>query len=713
MKNKKKVRYDGAAPLPILLFLISVCAALMYTICRSQFLPCTAVMSALTAGIFLLFYKMRFHPVITTISILALVLAAWSVGSAAMTHYSSGSSFMTFLFTASAEFDLLFAAAAIVIFSLIIGFIGCYFSAVSPRPCFLMLLGFIPLILSFRTARGLPVYFTIIMAACFIFACQNLSVPILLDIEERFTDSSSRRRRVAISAAAAVMIGLVTAILPRSGQDPVLDTLDQLTGQEHGYFNTSGMSNFASRSSVNDGNNDPTGDLLFTVGTNYPGYLTRWVFDAYDEDGWQALDAFNTGYPGWEYNTQAADKVTFLDTLLGGSDKLTGSSQALISGAASAGNNTTITQISIRDGSVSRVVLHPTGTFRAILPEDCGRTYRTPRNDIFTENAPQANVSYFLSHHYGTPDEGFLRRISRSDMEMLINDAYYSDIITSSEYFALREDLSSAYDYYDKCGTDDIPPRLQELADEITAGCTSDYDKALALEKWFGDEGFIYDMDFVPEERGVEYFLFKSRRGICSDYATALTLLARAAGLPARYCEGFAVTRDTLDPQTGLYNITDAQAHAWPQIYIPGAGWMDFDATRYATAAENDESYMIWLYAAAAAALLALLAFILRKPLGWLGFCISYPLRSRESRIRGVYFRARDIAADISGMDAQALSVGEVRRILTNQLSMPQEAGNICSAADRLFYSPGTEAADADLLRDLKSIKKRRRRLRK
>lgn len=711
MKNNKKIRYDGAAPLPVILFLISVCAALMFTICRSQFLPCAAVMSALTSGIFLLFYKMRFHPVVTTISIFMLVLAAWGIGSAASMHYNDGSSFMTFLFTASAKFDLLFAAAAIVIFSLIIGFIGCYFSVISPRPCFLMLLSFIPLILSFRTARGLPVYFTIIMAACFVFACENLAVPIPPDTDAVFEDSSSRRRRTALSCAAAVAVGLVTAILPRSGQQPVLDTLDQLTGQEHGYFNTSGMSNFASRSSINEGNNNPTGDLLFTVSTVYPGYLTRWVFDTYDEDGWRALDLFNTGYPGWEYNAQTADKVAFLDELLVNSDELTESSRELISGAESYGNNVTITGITVRDGSSSRVVLHPTGTYRAVLPEDCGRTYRTPRNDIFTENAPQPNVSYFLSHHVGIPDENFLRRTDRDDMELLISDAYSSDIITASQYSAMTEELHNAYVYLDRCGTDGITPEIQALSDEITAGCTSDYDKALALEKWFGDEGFIYDMEFVPAEKGVEYFLFRSRRGICSDYATALALLARAAGLPTRYCEGFAVTRDTLDPDTGLYNITDAQSHAWPQIYIPGAGWLDFDGTRYATAAMNDESYMIWLYIAAAVLLLALLAFIVRKQLGWLVFCITYPLRGGESRVRGVYFRAREIAAELSGRDARTLSAGEVRRTLTDRLSMPQEAGNICSAADRLFYSGGADTANNDLLRDLKSLKKRRRRL--
>lgn len=715
MKSKKKTIYDGAAPLPIMLYLISICAALMYALCRSRFLLCAGIMSALTAGIFLLFYKVRFRPLTTTLAIFAQVLAAWGVGYLAMMKYSSDANFMKFLFTASASFDWLYAAAAIIIFSVIIGFIGCYFSVINPQPCFLMLLSFIPLILSFRTARELPVYFTIIMAACFIFACQNLAVPVPSDGAAVFTDRSSRRKRTALSCAAAVIVGLVAAILPRFGDEPVLDTLDSLTGQQYGYFNTSGMSNFASRSSVNNGNNTPTGSHLFTVKTDSPGYLTRWVFDIYDEDGWQALEYFNEGSSGWEYNMQSANITAFLDKLLENADKLTEQSREIIENARTYGDNTAYTEITICDGSSSRVIIHPTNTYRVWLPEDCGRTYRTTRNDIFTENIPEANLTYGLEHYSSAVNADFLRSVDRSDMELLLSDAYFSDIITWSQYSALMEELDYAYLYYDICESfsGETLERIQELADSITAGCTSDYEKAAALEKWFGDEGFVYDMSFAPEEKGVEYFLFESRRGICSDYATALTLLARAAGLPARYCEGFAVTSDTYDEETGLYNITDEQAHAWPQIYISGAGWLDFDATRYAVIEEESQAYMLWIYIAAGAVVLLIVAFVFRKPLGWAAFCVSYPFRSGESRIRGVYLRTRKIAAELAGADENALSSGEVGEILTNRLDSAQQAEKICSAADALFYSPNVNADGKALLKELKIIKKRRRRCRR
>lgn len=709
MNNKRRVRFDGAAPLPILLFLISVCASLMYTLCRSQFLPATLAMSALTTGIFLLFYKVRFRPAATGISIAVLTLGAWFAGSAANARPSGDGSFMQFMFTASASFDLLYAGAAIIIFSLVVGFIGCYFSVISPRPCFLMLLMFIPFILSFRTSRELPVYFTLLMAGCFIFACGNLSLPCATG-HAVFEDKSVRIRRIAFSYLAAVVITLITALLPRAHTNPVSDALDRLVPQDHGYFNTAGLSNFASQSSVNEGSNSPRGSILFTVDTKNPGYLKRWAFDEYTEDGWLPLDDVNTGYPGWEYNAQAADSAAILKKISESADQLLPENQELISGIEFTGSFSAATGITIRDGSSTYVVIHPSGIYRAMLPESCGRTYRTPRDDIFTENPMPVNCNYYLLHNISEPNAEFLSRADYYSYMALLDDAYACDIITSSERYAALSELTEASDYARTAGNAGITPEIQSLADEITSGLGSDYEKALALEKWFGDAGFVYDMEFIPEKKGAEYFLFESRRGICSDYATALTLLARAAGLTVRYCEGFYMSPETYDETTGLYNITDAQAHAWPQIFIPGAGWLDFDATAYAAPADGGSSSMLWLYIAAGAAALCILVLIFRKPLGWLCFCISYPLRRDPSKIRGVYIRTRRLAAELCGQDENSLSTGEVAKILTDRLSMPTQAKQICSAADKLFYSQETPGS-AGLLSSLKALKKRRRRL--
>ena len=89
----------------------------MYTLCRSQFLPCALIMAALTAGIFMLFYCLRKKPMWITACVLLLIVGSWVSGTIAGRHENADGGFMNFLFTASANFDIVFAAASIFMFS--------------------------------------------------------------------------------------------------------------------------------------------------------------------------------------------------------------------------------------------------------------------------------------------------------------------------------------------------------------------------------------------------------------------------------------------------------------------------------------------------------------------------------------------------------------------------------------------------------------------
>ncbi len=129
---------------------------------------------------------------------------------------------------------------------------------------------------------------------------------------------------------------------------------------------------------------------------------------------------------------------------------------------------------------------------------------------------------------------------------------------------------SGEYDVFDDS--------LRRLAQEITAGCETDYEKAAALERYFTSEGYDYSLTYIPDDESIEYFVFDSKTGLCTDFATAMTLMARSVGLTARYCEGYYAFEKNVDNQTELV-VRDSYAHAFVEVYMPACGWVIFEPT--------------------------------------------------------------------------------------------------------------------------------------
>lgn len=122
---------------------------------------------------------------------------------------------------------------------------------------------------------------------------------------------------------------------------------------------------------------------------------------------------------------------------------------------------------------------------------------------------------------------------------------------------------------------------IYSLAQEITAGLSSDYEKSKAIEWYFINNNYVYDLGYRKEVgENAEDFLFRTKTGVCYEYATAMTLLARAAGIPARYCEGFNMqTKYENSRSNDMYVITAQDAHGFPELYIKGYGWLSFEPT--------------------------------------------------------------------------------------------------------------------------------------
>ncbi len=125
---------------------------------------------------------------------------------------------------------------------------------------------------------------------------------------------------------------------------------------------------------------------------------------------------------------------------------------------------------------------------------------------------------------------------------------------------------------------DGFSPDVTALAREITADAATPYDQSRALQDYL--RTFTYDLTVPPGHGGdaLEQFLFATQRGYCEQFAGAFAAMARAIGLPSRVAVGF--TPGEADPnEPDLYRVRGEHAHAWPEVYFAGAGWVAFEPT--------------------------------------------------------------------------------------------------------------------------------------
>ena len=121
-----------------------------------------------------------------------------------------------------------------------------------------------------------------------------------------------------------------------------------------------------------------------------------------------------------------------------------------------------------------------------------------------------------------------------------------------------------------------FPQSVRRTAREITLQGATPYDKALELQNWFRSE-FTYDLE-VPaggSTSAIEAFL-AGRRGYCEQFSGTFAAMARSIGLPARVAVGFTQGERQTD---GTYKVLGKHAHAWPEVYFSGLGWIPFEPT--------------------------------------------------------------------------------------------------------------------------------------
>ncbi len=349
--------------------------------------------------------------------------------------------------------------------------------------------------------------------------------------------------------------------------------------------------------------------------------------------------------------------------------------------------------------------LVPTPTRISHIPENENLHLSSTVHDVkvmekgtLVYRVPQTVYYYSDTYAHYEAVSAILSDISPEQYEDMLWDAHLilqESAPESSEYLwdAYQEYLHAQY-YLEECRELDFQSdAVDALAQELTAGLDSDYEKARAIERYFEDAGFVYDLSYRKAEGdNTEDFLLTSKRGVCYEYATAMVLICRSAGLPARYVQGYNMSEPydaTLNNIRLTHMVKARDAHGFPEVYISGYGWLSFEPTVAMDESAQEgtaENYyvMLWGFVLLGIALLVLAVWLLLP------------------RLREWYFRRRT-----AKMQPQNAAAAIFRR-MRNTLHLPESAtvmelaeaskafapsSELYTRLDTLLYAQETEAA--------------------
>jgi hypothetical protein len=123
-----------------------------------------------------------------------------------------------------------------------------------------------------------------------------------------------------------------------------------------------------------------------------------------------------------------------------------------------------------------------------------------------------------------------------------------------------------------------LDARIPELARQMTVGATNSYDRARAIENFLRTRfGYTLNLTGKPGDDPLANFLFVTRAGHCEYFASAMTILLRTLGIPAREVNGFLPGE--YNDLAGDYIVRASDAHSWVEVYFRENGWVTFDPT--------------------------------------------------------------------------------------------------------------------------------------
>ncbi|CDM69483.1 Hypothetical protein CM240_2346 [Clostridium bornimense] len=461
-----------------------------------------------------------------------------------------------------------------VLFSYFFASVTFYFTLVIKRTIIILLIGFIPLFFHVgRCEKGINFSFVMfILLFMLLYIISNLN-----------KDIFNKEVNVKIIIVILIIIIGFTSIIPvPKFNNKIADTINTAYGDSSSKkLNTSEAKKDAN---IDIKSVPQSNKILFEVDSDEPLYIRVQSWDKYLDNKWCVGDT----------SLLQQEPVEDTDKLIPSIDDVAVAVEDYYGDDNDEINILKQYKSVDRDIKKARIyyrnykgeyLLNVPGTFNIRIPGKKEKIYKDGLAKYYLINQDiDENMIYEIEYMSQNMKKGSLQK----ELLSYLNKERYYDIFHSMEgknffieqglYDGIKDSIKYRYKYIEL--PDTIPDRIYDLADKITKDKDSDYEKAVAIEKFFKSGEFKYDFDMGKAANGQDYndfFIFEGKKGVCVQFASAMVILARASGLPARYVEGFVA--DEFDENSNRYIVREKDAHAFPEVYISGYGWMTFEPT--------------------------------------------------------------------------------------------------------------------------------------
>jgi transglutaminase-like putative cysteine protease len=578
-----------------------------------------------------------------------------------------------------------------------------YFTNRVYRKQIVFIVSIMPFVIFVKAVLTIPYVFIILAAALnlFIYLGQER-----VKIEKQGT-VGGKRNMLTVYGDFAIALVLLVFILPKPAETPYYERFQAvLNNYQFGNFGDSDTTygRFNTRSGNADAFNRSELRTLYYAAMEDPSYLKVQAYPYYDERGnyWYVPDGENRFYEinqDWQQNAENRNINKLAAELVRVNDYEPDSE--LYPGFQK--DIPKLREIAAADDDSVKSAVIQAVNFPSVYLAAPSRSISAYNNgsDLFQlsyggglfTDAPMSPYAYSRAEYYA---DDYMKNSGWFDLEIGKTDSesFRAALIDAAEILVYHEEeqppvlTSINYEEFDSyVFSPDFEPemlyknvRIDNLSAQITSGAKSDFEKAKAIEQYFFDNGYEYVLGFQPPigSDTAEYFIFESKTGTCSDFATAFTLLAQSAGLTVRYCEGYVPVlssnippsfTDTVENDNlKFYEITSDNAHAYPEVYLSG-GWVRFEPTvgsltdpaASGTAGGGAAADPVVVLAVIIAVIIAAAGFVLflvlLPTLRELGFAAAVRLKRPENALRAVYLRTGAyLSPDFKNLTAGELS---------------------------------------------------------